>query len=191
MPSRLAIICLTLLTGIPALAAEEEGGGMISVDPTLLLYQISLFILFVIMMYFLLYKRLGAFMRRRSEIIATDLEEAKKARAEGEAFREEYRKRINRAESDVEQIRHQGNLKANAEREAILTAARADAEEILGKARLEIESSRDEAMQQIRGRIADIVAQVVEKILAETISPDREKALAEKLLATVGEQWKK
>ncbi len=72
-----------------------------------------------------------------------------------------------------------------------MTAAREDAEEILSKARLEIESSRDEAMQQIRGRIADIVAQVVEKILAETISPDREKALAEKLLATVGDQWKK
>jgi len=177
--------------GVPALAAEEEGGGMISVDPTLLLYQISLFILFVIMMYFLLYKRLGAFMRKRSEIIATDLEEAKKARAEGEAFREEYRKRINRVEADVEQIKHQGNLKANAERESILMAARAEAEQILGKAKLEIEQSRNEAMQQIRGRIADIVAQVVEKILADTISPDREKALAEKLLATVGDQWKK
>jgi F-type H+-transporting ATPase subunit b len=192
MPSRLTIICLTLLlTGIPALAAEEEGGGMISIDPTLLLYQISLFILFVIMMYFLLYKRLGAFMRKRSEAIANDLEEAKKARAEAESFREEYRKRISRVENDVEQIRREGILKANNERENMLKAARAEAEEILSKAMLEIEASRDEAMQQIRGKIADIVAQVVEKILADTISPEREKALAEKLLATVGDQWKK
>jgi F-type H+-transporting ATPase subunit b len=192
MPSRLIVICLTLLlVGVPAFAAGEGEGGMISIDPTLLLYQISLFILFVIMMYFLLYKRLGAFMRKRSESIANDLEEARKAKAEAEAHREEYRKRINRVDAEVEQIRREGNLKANNEREGIIMAARAEAEDVLNKAKLEIEASRDEAMQEIRGKIADIVAQVVEKILADTISPDREKALAEKLLATVGEQWKK
>ena len=193
MIKRLALASLILLWGgTPVFAAEEEaGGGIISINPTLLLYQISLFVLFVILMYFLLYKRLGAFMHKRSEAIAQDLSEAQKARKEAESFREEYLKRINRVEVEVEQIKHQGQLKVAVERENLITAARAEAEQIIAKAKLEIQASRDEAMHQVRDKIADIVQDVVEKILTDTISLEREQALTQKFLAQVGDKWKK
>lgn len=191
--SKLLIITglLLLVLAAPAMAAEEEGGGMISINPTLLLYQIALFSIFVFLIYKLLYKRLGEFMRKRSDSIASDLEEARKSRADAESYREEYRKRITHIEAEIEQLRHQGTVKAAVERERLIDAARSEAEDILAKAKHEIETTRDEAMRLIRGQIADIVVEVTEKILEGTVSPEREKELAELFLAQAGEKWKK
>jgi F-type H+-transporting ATPase subunit b len=122
----------------------------------------------------------------RQRLIGAQLAAAERARQEAEerlrgadASLQEARGRaaevIEGAGRSAEQLR--AELRARAEEEA---------RRIAESARREIEAERQQAIDSVRGQVADLVVAATEKVVGETLDDKRHRALIDRAIAQVG-----
>ncbi|MBC9034919.1 hypothetical protein IAG41_21215 [Sphingomonas sp. JC676] len=118
--------------------------------------------------------------------IRTRLEDAKQLRAEAEALRDEYARKIAGAEAEA------AALLAHADEEAkgVLAKAQADAKELtVRRAKMaedKIGAAERAALQAIRAKAADAAAKAAAAIIAEKHGADADKALVDKTISGLG-----
>lgn len=118
--------------------------------------------------------------------IRTRLEDAKQLRAEAEALRDEYARKIAGAEAEA------AAMLAHADEEAkgVLAKAEADAKELTARrakmAEEKIGTAERAALQAIRAKAADAAARAAAAIIAEKHGADADKALVDKTISGLG-----
>jgi F-type H+-transporting ATPase subunit b len=118
--------------------------------------------------------------------IRRQLDEAKQLRAEAEALRDEYARKISAAEADAaEMTRH-----AEVEAEAIVTQAKADAEALVGRrakmAEDKIAAAERSALAEVRAKTAQAAAAAAATLIAQRHDADADRALVDKAIAGIG-----
>lgn len=118
--------------------------------------------------------------------IRNRLDEAKQLRAEAEALRDEYAKKIAGAEAQAQaMLAH-----ADEEAKGVLAKAEADAAELTARrakmAEEKIGTAERAALQAIRAKAADAAAKAAAAIIAEKHGADADKALVDKTIAGLG-----
>src|SRR5678815_124878 len=122
---RVLAIAALLLAAVPSAAlANEGGGGLISLDKSLVIQAINFGLLLFILIK-LLYKPLLAKMNERTEAIRSSLEEAKAARAEAERERAEHATKLQASLAEAQSIRATALKDAAEEQRRLVDAARA------------------------------------------------------------------
>lgn len=117
--------------------------------------------------------------------IKRQLDEAKTLRAEAEALRDEYRRKIAGAEKDAEA------MLANAQREAdaILAKAEDDSKAMVERrkrmAEDKIAAAEREAVEDVRARAASAAAAAARKLIAEKHDAEADRKLADELIAGI------
>src|SRR5690242_20959084 len=102
---RVLAIAALLLGAVPSAAlANEGGGGLISLDKSIVIQMINFGLLLFILIK-LLYKPLLAKMEERTQAIRNSLEEAQAARAEAERERAEHAAKLQASYSEAQAIR--------------------------------------------------------------------------------------
>ena len=102
---RVLAIAALLLGAVPSAAlANEGGGGLISLDKSIVIQAINFGLLLFILIK-LLYKPLLAKMEERTEAIRSSLEEAQAARAEAERERAEHAAKLQASYAEAQAIR--------------------------------------------------------------------------------------
>ncbi|USA40854.1 F0F1 ATP synthase subunit B family protein [Pelagerythrobacter marinus] len=117
--------------------------------------------------------------------IRQQLDEAKTLRAEAEALRDEYRRKVAGAEKDAEAMLDN----ARREADAILAKAEDDSKAMVERrkrmAEDKIAAAEREAVEDVRNRAAAAAAEASRKLIAQKHDADADRRLADELIASL------
>jgi len=134
----------------------------------------------------ILFKPVAKFVHNRTEGIRKDLDNAKRASARAEALEAEFAEKMKSLQEESLRILQASREKAEAERDAIISKAKADAVRILRASQNDLEQERRQAELVLRRETADLSIEAASRILGDNIDSDKNRALVEKFLSSVG-----
>ena len=180
-----AIVSLLLVLPRLALAAEgggEHGGGLISVDKSLIVQFVNFFILLFILQR-LLYKPFLAKMAERTAAIKTSLEEAQAVRAEAAHAQEENEARLRQAHAEAAVIREQALREAAEESRKHIAAAQAQARKLVDDTKAQLDAEVRRARDELRREVSDLAIAVAEKLVHRTLREDDHRRIVSEAIA--------
>ena len=176
---RVLAIAALLLGAVPSAAlASEGGGGLISLDKSLVIQAINFGLLLFILIK-LLYKPLLTKMNERTEAIRTSLEEAKAARADAERERAEHAAKLQASLAEAQSIRATALKEAAEEQRRLVEAARAEAARLVESARNEMAQDVRRARQELRQEVADLATGVAERLIRKSLRDEDHRRIVD------------
>ena len=142
------------------------------------LVQLLNFAIYGAGLFFLLKGALSAMFKSRKEELETMLAQAERDKAEGEAQMKEMEAKMAGLEGELAGILSKAETDAEAEKQRVLEAARAEALVILAQAQTEIGHQKRQAEQELRALVAELAVEGAAKRLeAKLQGPDSAKAI--------------
>ena len=187
------LICgiVSLLLVLPRLAlaaeggGEHGGGGLISVDKSLIVQFVNFFILLFILQR-LLYKPFLAKMEERTGAIKRSLEEAQAARAEAAHQAEENATRLRQAHAEAAAIREQALKEAGEEQRRLVESARAEAQRLVESAKAQMDADIRRAREELRREVADLATAVAEKLVRRSLRDEDHRRIVADTISRLG-----
>lgn len=184
-----AILSAVLAVCAPVLAwaAEEHGGGggLISVDKSLIIQVIN-FVILLFVLHRLLYKPLLAKMEERSSAIKKSLDEAQAARAEAARQQEENAARLKSAYAEAASIREQALKEAGEEQRRLVEAARVESQRMLETAKSQMDADIRRAREELRREVSDLAVSVAEKLIRKSLRDEDHRRIVDDAIARIG-----
>jgi F-type H+-transporting ATPase subunit b len=179
----LACAFVSLLLALPAvaLAAEEHGagGGLISVDKSLIV-QVVNFVILLLILQRLLYKPFLAKMQERTDTIQKALDEAKAARADAAKQQEENETRLRAAYAEAAAVREQALKEAAEESRKHVEAAQVQSRKMVEDTKAQLDTEVRRAREELRREVGDLAVAVAEKLVRKSLrDEDQRKIVAE------------
>ena len=175
MKLRLATALVALLVALPAQASEENSSGL----SELLWPVVNLIILIAVVVHFARKPMRDYFAGRRSEI-QSELKGAADQLAEAETTYAKWQRRLIDLEAELEEIRTMSRQRAEAERDKILSDARAAAERIRRDAAVAVEMELRRAREELRVEATQLAIELAtERLEREVTDADRDRLLDE------------
>jgi F-type H+-transporting ATPase subunit b len=179
-------------TGTKAVTIEHHGPSEQHPDPSVFGLDATVWVSIAMAAFLaiLLWKKvpgaIAGMLDKQIGAIRTRLDEAKQLRAEAEALRDEYARKIAGAEAEAQaMIAH-----ADEEAKAVLAKAEADAADLTARrakmAEDKIEAAERAAIAAIRAQAADAAAKAAATLLADKHGASADKALVDKTIAGLG-----
>ena len=156
---------------------------MFEFNPAIFFYQLGIFIVFTVCVTVMFKIFLEPIMKERRERIEGDMARAAEERAEAGALKSRYEEKMAAVGDEASAIIKRGNEEAAQHREELLAQTRRQADALLHKAEELIAIEEMQAVERIRGEMADLAVTVARRVLEETRTTERERELAEKFLA--------
>lgn len=142
------------------------------------LVQLLNFVIYGAALFFLLKGALSAMFKSRKEELETLLSQAETDRAEGEAQMKAMEAKMSGLESEMAGILDKAKADAEAEKQLVLEAARAEATLILSQAQAEIGFQKRQAELELRALVAELAVEGAAKRLeAKLQGPEAGKAV--------------
>jgi F-type H+-transporting ATPase subunit b len=178
-------ISLVLASLGPAWAASSEGGGLISVDKSLIVQALNFLILLAIL-WKLLYRPFLAKMEERTQAIKTSLEEAQAARADAARQQEENTSRLRQAHAEAAAIRDQALKEAAEEQRRLVEAARGEAQRLVESAKAQMDADIRRAREELRREVADLATTVAEKLVRKSLRENEHRQIIADAIGRLG-----
>ena len=182
-----AFVMLLLVPALALAASEGEhgGGGLISLDKSLIIQMLNFLILLAIL-YRLLYKPLLAKMEERSAAIKKSLDEAQAARAEAARQAEENAERLRAAYAEAQSIRAAALKEAAEEQRKLVEAARREAQQLVESAKAQTEADIRRAREELRREVSEIAIAVAEKLVRKSLRDEDHRRIVDETIARIG-----
>jgi F-type H+-transporting ATPase subunit b len=164
---------------------HEGGGGLISLDKSLIVQVVNFLVLLVILTK-LLYKPFLAKMEERTEAIRKSLEEAQAARAEAARQQEENEARLRAAHSEAAAIRAQALKDTAEEQRRLVDAARTESQRLVDSAKAQMDADVRRAREELRREVGDLATAVAEKLIRKSLREDEHRRIVDEAIAKVG-----
>ena len=177
----LACAIVSLLLGLPAVVlgaesgGEHGGGGLISVDKSLIVQFVNFFIL--------LFKPFLAKMAERTDAIKTSLEEAQRVRAEAARAQEENEARLRQAHAEAAAIREQALREAADESRKHIEAAQAQARKLVDDTKSQLDGEIRRAREELRREVSDLSIAVAEKLVRRSLREEDHRRIVADAIA--------
>ncbi|HVJ02675.1 MAG TPA: hypothetical protein VM662_10865 [Sphingomonas sp.] len=179
-------------TGTKAVTIEHSGPSEAHSDPTIFGLDATVWvsIAMAVFLLVLVWKKVPGLIARGLDAkiaeIRNRLEEAKQLRAEAEALRDEYARKIAGLEAETQaMLAH-----ADEEAKAVLARAEADARELTKRrtkmAEDKIAAAERAAVQSIRARAAEAATRAAATIIADKHGAEADKPLVDQTIAGLG-----
>ncbi len=178
-----ALVCL-LVPG-PAWAATEGGGGMISLDKSLIV-QVVNFVILLIILHRLLYKPFLAKMEERTAAIKASLDEAQAARAEAARQQEQNAEQLRASYAEAAAIRAAALKEAADEQRKLVEQATREAKQLVDNARAQTEADIRRAREELRREVSEIATSVAEKLIRRSLRDDDHRRIVDDAIARIG-----
>jgi len=185
----IAFVCLAVVpTAVFAAAEGGEhggGGGLISLDKSLIVQMVN-FLLLVAILYRLLYKPLLAKMAERTAAIKNSLEAAEAARAAAAKQQEENAERLRAAYAEAQSIRAAALKEAADEQRKLVDAARREAQQLVESARAQTDADIRRAREELRREVSDLAIAVAEKLVRKSLHDEEHRRVVDDAIARIG-----
>ena len=184
-----AFVSMSLaLPGIALAASGGEehagGGGLISVDKSLIVQVVNFLILLYILKR-LLYKPFLAKMQERTSTIQKALDEAKAARAEAARQQEENEARLRSAYAEAAAVREASLKEAAEESRKHIAAAQAQARKMVEDTKSQLDAEVRRAREELRREVGDLAVAVAEKLVHKSLREDDHRRIVAEAIATM------
>lgn len=178
-----------LLAPALAWAATEGGhgggGGMISLDKSLIV-QVVNFVILLLILHRLLYKPFLAKMEERTAAIKTSLDEAQAARAEAARQQEQNAEQLRAAYAEAAAIRAAALKEAAVEQRKLVEQATREAKQLVDTARAQTDADIRRAREELRREVSEIATSVAEKLIRRSLRDEDHRRIVDDAIARIG-----
>jgi len=166
-------------------AAPSGGGGLADINLGLTIWTAVLFLLFAAVLTKLGWKPLLKMIEERERSIRESVQSAEGARHEAQALLAQHKELLREGGRQREEMVKSAMVDAERLRSELGAQARADADALLQRARDQIEREKQLALQEIRGRVADLAVEAAGKIVVSSLTPEAQRKLVDEFIAQV------
>lgn len=117
----------------------------------------------------------------------SQIEDARKLRAEAEAMKAEYEQNMRNARAEANEIVASAQKTAAARSEEMLNEARSQAAALKQKAEADIAQERKKAVNEVKDEIGGMAIEIASKVVEREIRESDHKALIDEFIQNVGE----
>jgi F-type H+-transporting ATPase subunit b len=171
--------------GIGAILAQAEAppetGVLVNVFSILLVA--ANFLVFLLLAWYLGFRRLSGTLETRRERIEQGLRDADAARVEREQAASERLATLAAARQEANEVLARAQRLADESRERQVGETRAEIERLREQATADIESERLRAVADVRAQVADLALLAAGRVVGETMNEPRERRLVEQFLS--------
>lgn len=189
MRRAIAIACFLagLLPAVASASGGGEGGGLISLDKSLIIQGFN-FLILLFLLTKLLYKPLLAKMDERTQAIQKSLDEAQAARALAQKERDNFAAKIQAANAEAQRIRAEALKDAADEQRRLVDSAKAEAGRLVANAREEMDQDVRRARQELRQEVADLAIAVSERLIKKSLNDADHRRVVDDAIAHMGQK---
>jgi F-type H+-transporting ATPase subunit b len=141
------------------------------------------FIVLALLLTFILYKPMRAFLHERAERIAKELDEAEGIRAAAIELKSQYEQRLNDIELERSAILDDARKQATERRNRDIIEVKKEVEALKARAEIEIEAEKNRVKDQVEQSIVEISSEMAGKLLAVTIDSGIHRRLFDEAMA--------
>jgi F-type H+-transporting ATPase subunit b len=162
-----------------ALAAAEGGGGLLSVDTTLLWATVVVFALFAWILGKFAWGPLLRIVDEREGTIREQVDSAQMAAAEAKDLLAQHQEMLRAAGREREEVLQKAVGEADQVRADLLTKARADADVVVSRAREQMQREKDQAIAELRAQVADLAIEAASRIVKSSLTAEAQRKLVD------------
>ncbi|MEE0884049.1 MAG: F0F1 ATP synthase subunit B [Faecalimonas sp.] len=151
-----------------------------------LVMALSMLLLFTLLSY-LLFNPVRDLLEKRKQRIVDDREAAKREKEEALGYKEEYEKKLQEVDKEVQVILSEARKKAMKNENAIIAEAREEAARIMARANAEIELEKKRALDDMKQEMIAIASMMAQKVVSASIDTDVQESLIDETLKEMGE----
>jgi len=169
-----------------ALAAEAEEAAGFQINLFWVLMQALSFLLFLAIIYFVAFRRIGATLEDRRARIEQGLRDAEQARRDREQAEQERLAALADARREANEILARAQRVAQETREADIAATREELGKMREQASAEIAAQQQKAIEELRAEVADLALAAAGKVVRESMTDERQRRLVNEFLTQAG-----
>jgi F-type H+-transporting ATPase subunit b len=178
---------LLLLAATPLHAAEEGGGGLLSVNPGLTIWTIVIFLIVLAILSRAAYPKILGAVEAREAHIARLTEDAERDRAEAAALAAENRQLVEETRARVHGAVEEARGQAEKMRAEMMDTATRERQEMLDRARRDIAAEREVALDGVRRDAVVLAMAAAEKLVRRNLDSEDNRRLVMESLAQMGQ----
>ena len=175
---------LTQLT-IAVIASEGGNGGLLDVNPGLMVWTVVTFIVLLLILRKVAWKPILSALDKRENDIKVALEQAEQAKEEAKQILEANQANLAKAEDESKKIIEQSRAYAENLKEQMINDSKEQAKKIVDDASSEIQRKKDAAFEELKSQVAEIAVNAAEKIIRESLDGQKSKQVIDKYLNEV------
>ncbi len=158
--------------------------GVITINGTVIVELIAFLVMMAVLARWV-YPEIVKRAEARQRLVADQLKEAEKARADAEAHLKDAEAKLAEARKTAQTMIDGATKSAEQLRQELKQKAEEEAKRLLEAARKEIGAEREQAIQSVRSEVASLVVSATEKVIGETLDADKHRQLIERAIAEV------
>ena len=135
------------------------------------------------LLYFLLYKPVRNFLRKREERIKSQIDQAELDMTTANALRTQYEENMVNIDHERQELLEAAHKTALEKSRSLLQAGKQEAASIRGRALADIERDREKAEEALKLYIIDLASAMAEKIVAHSMDRETQERLFRETLA--------
>jgi len=147
---------------------------------------INIFLLFILLSY-LLFNPVRAVLKKRQDRITETREQAKKDKADANALKEEYTKKLANVEKEAESILSEARKKGLSNQERIISEAKQEAAKIVEFAKQEAELEKKKVADDVKQEIIKVATVMANKVVLANIDEKVQEELINDTLREIGD----
>jgi F-type H+-transporting ATPase subunit b len=159
--------------------AAAGGGGLLSVDATLLWGTLVVFTLFAWILGKFAWGPLLKIVDEREKTIREQVDSAELAAAEAKELLAQHQELLKGAGRDREEILQKAIKEADQLRGDLVAKARAEAEQALTRAKEQIGREKDQAIAELQAQVADIAVEAASRIVRSSLTEEAQRKLVD------------
>lgn len=150
-----------------------------------MVFMVINFLLLVAILWYVLYRPVGSFLRTREQRIAKEIDTARLDRAEAERLRKEYEARMVQLKRDVHDAIEKAHRQGEQERREIVAKAREEASAMIQRAIKQIEDERNKAWDDLKSDVVEVAMLAASKVLGRSVNDDDQRRMFEQLIESI------
>ena len=164
-----------------------EFASLISVNIRNIIFNILNFLILVLIIKHFFYDKINNFIKKRSDDVASEIQNAESLKTEAEKYKEEYLGKLSQAEVHSREIIEEAMQRGKERKKEILEEARLEVLKVQDRARNEIDLEKKKAADEVKGNVVDLTIYATEKLIKETLDKEKQEKLILDFIEQVGE----
>ncbi len=175
---------MTAMLNIAMLILGGDGpqGGLLDVNPGLIVWTIVTFIFLLLVLKKLAWKPILNSLNERETFIKEQMEKAETAQKETERLIEENKASMAKADEEAQKIIAQARELAEKLQSQKVEETNEKTKKMIDDAVAEIDRKNKEAMNNLREQVAEIAVNAAEKIIRESLDSEKHKKIVNELI---------
>lgn len=148
-------------------------------------------LLLVTVLSYLLFNPVRDLLEKRKQRIVDDQQTAKREKEDAIRYKDEYEKKLQEVDKEVEAILSEARKKAMKNEAKIVAEAREEAHRIMERAKAEIELEKKQALDDMKQEMITIASMMAQKVVTASIDAKIQESLLEDTLKEMGDStWR-